>query len=370
MKRSMIKELQMNRFAMLLAGIALVVGAPAAVQAGITVTSKGPMAQLNTAGLPGTHIRDLSTIWNASNGLEGTMFFCQSATTPLSIMRATTTDGGLTWTAGVDTALANPSTASGDERNPVVRDFARNGGLTGFFGTRQGVYSDYNNVLFRAASANNGVSWTGEALVSFGTGAFPGHTGLNGFIEVFKTSTGILRGYVALNNLNDSPSSATHRVESSNGGATWTDMGSIAIPGPGDANNVVGANGPVFKFTDVESDQSKMGWFLYGEGTGNRGVNLLISSDEGLSWALGGFSFLDSALRSGDARFISDSEVRLFYYRNTGTIPSDRQLWYEDFRLSGMSSIQPNNLYVPEPATLVLLAAGGVGMLLRRKRNK
>jgi hypothetical protein len=361
------------RWAAVFAGILLIASAHA--YGAITVTSQGPMAQINTGGLPGSYVRDLGTLWNDGDPQSGAIFFCQSATTPYSILRATTTDGGLTWTSGVDTNLNNPSLASADERNPVIRDFDFNGNLTGFFGTRQGTYGGFgpNDVLFRGVSSDNGASWSGEALVSFGTGAFPGHTGLNGFIEVFKTSTGILRGYTAMNNTNDGyPNpSGTHRVESSDGGATWADMGNISLPGPGGTLNVVSANGPVFSFQDVDSGLQKMGWFLFGEGGGNRGVNLLISSDEGLSWTSGGFSFLDATIRSGDANFLSDSAVRLFYYRNTGTVPSDRQLWYEDFTLSGMSGIQPNNLTVPEPGTLTLLALGGLtGLAAVRIRRR
>jgi hypothetical protein len=353
----------------ILAGL-IVVATVAVSEADITVTSQGAMTQINTAGLPGTHIRDFGTLWLENDPQSGTIFFVSSATSPFPIMRATTTDGGLTWTAGVDTDLDNPGLASADERNPVVRDFNLDGNLTGFFGTKQGVYGGGfgpNDVLFRAASSDNGASWSGEALVPFGAGAFPGHTGLNGFIEVFETSTGILRGYTAMNNITGSPLSATHLVESSDGGATWIDVGNIQIPGPGGAFNVVSANGPVFWFDDVEIEQQRMGWFLYGEGGGNRGVNFLVSDDEGLSWTSGGFSFLDGTIRAGDALFLSDTEVRLFYYLNVGGAPSDRQLWYEDFTLSGMANIVPNNLTIPEPATALLLCLGGLAAVTRRR---
>ncbi len=366
----------------ILVATVLALGLAAQAALGVTVVSNGAMAQINTAGLPDTTIRELSTLWEVGNPSNGVMFYAQSHANPLSIFRATTTDGGLSWTAGTDTNLNNPGLASPDERNPVVRDFAHNGSLVGFFGTKQGVYGGGygpNDVLFRATSSNLGQAWSGETLVTFNAGAFPTHTGLNGFIEVFQTSGGVLRGYTAMNNITGTPSSATHLVESTDNGLTWTDLGNIGIPGSAGTYNIVGANSPVFTFTDSSDGLTKMGWFVFGEGTSaNRGVNFLISTDEGLTWASGGFSFSDGTIRSGDASFISDTTVRLFYYRNTGSVPSDRQLWYEDFTLGGMSNIQPNNLYgdggtqaIPEPLTMAGLALG-IGSLatyLRRRRQ-
>ncbi len=157
-----------------------------------------------------------------------------------------------------------------------------------------------------------------------------------------------LRGYTAMNNISGSPLSATRLVESNDGGATWSDLGNILIDGK---DNVVGANGPVFAFTDVDDAQTKLGWFMFGE-SAHRGVHLMISTDEGLTWtAHPALSFANSTIRSGDANFISDSLVRLFYYRNTGTIPSDRQLWYQDFALAGMANISPNNLFASADTT-------------------
>lgn len=338
--------------------------------AAIVVSSLGPMQQIysgagNGTTEPGSHIREHCTLWNATDRSKGILFFAQTATSPYSIYRAETLDGGLNWTTGVDTNLVSPSVASPEERNPVIRDFDKNGLFTGLFGTKQGVYGGgftYNDVLFHAASTDLGASWSGEALVTFNAGAFPGHTGLNGFVEVFKTSEGTLRGYTAMNNITGNPLSATHIVESTDGGATWTDLGNIVLGG---INNVVGANGPVFSFVDTDDGQTKLGWFLFGE-SAYRGVHLMISTNEGLSWtAHGALSLLDGTIRSGDANFLSDSLVRLFYHRNVGTIPSDRQLWYQDFALSGMTNIQPNNLYfesqqeiIPEPASAVVVSIG------------
>ena len=359
--------------AVLVAAFAAVCAASQTARATIIVTSNGAMQQIysgagNGTTEPGTHVREHGTLWDANDPTKGIIFFTQSASSPRSIYRAETSDAGLNWTTGVDTNLANPSPASADERNPVVRDFDSDGNFTGFFGSLQGSGGGPyvpNQLLFTAASADTGASWSGESMVTFNTGAFPGHTGLNGFIEIFKTSSGNLRGYTAMNNITGSPSSATHIVESTDGGATWTDLGNILIDGK---NNVIGANGPVFSFVDDDDGQTKMGWFMFGE-SAHRGVHLMISTDEGLSWAAHtALSFSDSSIRSGDANFISDNLVRLFYYRNTGSLPSDRQLWYEDFTLSGMSNLQPNNLYgagsvIPEPASIVLLALGGLALL-------
>lgn len=339
----------------------------------ITVTSQGPMAQINGGGLPGTHIREHSTLWQQNDRNTGTIFYVDSST-GLVVTRATTTDAGLTWTAGVDTGLDTPvGAASTDERNPVVRDFDLDGNLTGFFGTKQGVYgggNDADNVLFRAASTDNGASWSGEALTTFGGPADLGHTGMNGFIEVFEvpSSPGTLRAYTAMNNITGSPLSATRLVESTDWGATWTDLGNILIDGK---DNVIGANGPVFSFNDDgDGGAEKMGWFMFGE-SAHRGVHLMISTDEGLSWtAHAALSFLDATIRSGDANFLDDSTLRLFYYRNVAGSPSDRQLWYEDFTLSGMSNIMPNNLTVPEPASLTLASMGFLGCVCLAVRRR
>jgi len=58
----------------------------------------GTKVQINTGGLPGTSIREFSMIWQANDPKAGIIFFTQSATSPLSIFRAVTCDGGLTWT--------------------------------------------------------------------------------------------------------------------------------------------------------------------------------------------------------------------------------------------------------------------------------
>jgi len=343
-----------------------------AVLAGITVTSDGPMVQINTAGLPGTHIREHCTLWQTGDPSAGVMVYVDSSSGKV-MRRATTADGGLTWTAGVDTGLTAPvGAASTDERNPVVRDFDQDGTLTGFFGTLQGssAPTTATSRLFRATSTDVGVSWSGESLLGFG-GADPnlGHTGTNGFIEAFETSGGGLRAYLAMNNITGTPSSATRLIESADGGANWTDLGNILIDGK---NNVIGANGPVFTFVDDDDSQTKMGWLMFGE-SAHRGCYLMVSTDEGLSWALHTTLFTDSTVRSGDANFLSDSKVRLFYYRNTGSVPSDRQLWYEDFTLSGMSGIEPNNLLgggappIAEPGTVGLIGLG-LAVLVRRRR--
>ena len=356
----------MRKLAIVLAVAGLTVALSGVASAAITVTSNGPRAQINAAGLPGTHTREHSTLWLQGDPSTGTIFFVDSSSGKV-VKRATSADGGLTWTANVDTGLNAPAgAASTDERNPVVRDFNVDGNLTGFFGTTQGSGgAPYLNdrLLFRAASIDDGASWSGESMVTFSTGAFPSQTGMNGFIEVFKTSTpGKLRGYTAMNKI---IGSATYIVESTDGGATWTDLGTILIGGK---NNIIGANSPVFWFTDDEDSQRKMGWFVFGEST-HRGNYLVTSTDEGLNWTLHTTLFTDSSVRSGDANFLSDSQVRLFYYRNTGSVPSDRQFWYEDFTLTGMSDIVPNNLTIPEPATMSLLALGGLAMLKRRRRN-
>ncbi|HRR87595.1 MAG TPA: sialidase family protein, partial [Phycisphaerae bacterium] len=334
--------------------VAILVAAAPAGWAAITVTSNGPMQQINTAGIPGSYMREFSTIWESGNPNAGAIFYVDSASSPYTLYRASTTDGGLTWTAGQPAGLARPAgVASQNQQNPVIRDFNRDGNLTGFFGSVQGVSSGlpgYPNTLhYRAVSTatpgNIGPTWSGETLISYNSGAFPGQTGLNGFIEVFETSSGTLRGYLA-GNRTVNLTSTTHLVESTDGGLTWQDMGLIQIPGPGTAFNTVGANGPVFWFTDDADGQRKMGWFCYGEGSNNRGVAFLISTDEGLSWTKQAsiFNLVDATIRSGDANFISDDTVRLFYYRNTGSVPSDRQLWYQDFTLTGMSGIVANNL--------------------------
>ena len=361
---------RIGKFAALAAAWA--VGATAL--AGITVTSDGPMAQINTAGLPGTHMREHATLWQAGDPSTGLIVYVDSSSGKV-VTRATSADGGLNWTAGVDTGLtAPPGAASTDERNPVIRDFNQDGNLTGFFGTLQGSGGGSylpDNLLFRATSTDAGASWSGESLVTFNSGAFPGQTGMNGFVEVFKTSTpGTLRGYTAMNKI---IGSATHLVESTDGGASWTDLGTILIGGK---DNVIGANGPVFTFVDDDDSQTKMGWFMFGE-SAHRGCYLMVSTDEGLNWGLDTTLFTDSTVRSGDANFLSDNKVRLFYYRNTGSIPSDRQLWYEDFKLGGMSHIVPNNLLggggpappIPEPGALGFVGLGVLGLVRRRRKS-
>jgi hypothetical protein len=325
----------------------------------ITVIPSGDMVQINAGGLPATQVGESSILWQFNNPMRGTLFYVNKVDPvdpTFRIFRATTTDGGKTWTPGVSTGLSNPSAISQDERNPVVRDLHQTGILTGFFGTKQGTFPPPfgpNEILFRAASDDNGITWPGSSLITFNSGAFPGHTGLNGFVEVFQTSSGILRGYVAMNNINDGQPypSATHLVESSDDGATWFDIGNIQIPGPGGFFNVVGANGPVFTFKDSDNNQTKMGWFVFGDGPGNRGVRLLISSDEGLSWAPSGFVIQDSNMLSGDANFMSDSLVRLFYHRGANPDLSNQQFYYQDFTFTGMTDIQPNNIFVNQPPT-------------------
>ncbi len=181
---------------LLAVAITLTTGGTAFGTDSITVTP-GSMLQINTSGLPGTHIREFSTIWDKNDPNKGAIFFVDSIADPAMVIRkATTTDGGLTWTVGAATGLFTPGGAAdlGQQRNPVVRDFFQDGNLTGFFGTKQGVYgggNDANNVLFRAASIDNGSSWSGESLVTFGASPQTlGHTGMNGFIEVFLTSSG------------------------------------------------------------------------------------------------------------------------------------------------------------------------------------
>lgn len=369
-----------SRLVVVIVVLAAVVAIPTTQSRGESVSSLGAMQQINSSGLPGTHVGEFCTLWEIGDPTKGLLFYANPATSPTQVFRATTTDGGKTWSSGVSAGLQNPGSASLDVRNPVVRDFRHNGSFVGFFGTKQGVYgSGYgpNDVLFRGDSADEGQDWSGESLVLFDSGAFAGHTGLNGFVEVFETSTGLLRAYTAMNNAVGAR--YTRLVESSDGGATWTDMGTIAVPGPGSVNNVVSANGPVFRYSD--GSQTKLGWFVFGESNNNRGVNFLVSTDEGLTWTSGGFSIQDNTIRSGDANFIDDDTVRLFYYRNvSGGSPSDRQLWYQDFDLDGFHDIQPSNLYysgggavIPEPSAMVAIvgmAVIGLAGWLWRRRTK
>jgi hypothetical protein len=346
----------------------------------IAVTSNGAAKQLTGSELPSTTLKEFSMLWESSNPNNGLIVYTTPSASPYYQYRSTTSTAGLNWSPGMDTGLVNPHAApqpSADVRNAVVRDFDQNGNLVGFFGTRQGTYGGSfgaNDVLFRATSSDGGVTWSDETMITFNSGAFSGQTGINGFVEVFETTSGILRGYLAGNATLSN--TTTHLVESSDGGLTWTDKGLITIPGAGTTNSVVSANSPVFWFTDLDDGILKLGWLVFGEGNG-RGVNLLVSTDEGLTWTREQ-SFANANIRSGDANFISDNTVRLFYYESVSSVA---QTWYEDFTITGAENIRPNNLtsgpettdVVPEPSSLcawcVLAVVGLVSRRGARRRR-
>jgi hypothetical protein len=104
-----------------------------------------------------------------------------------------------------------------------------------------------------------------------------------------------------------------------------------------------------------ENDDAYHMWYSGGDGKMDHGIGYAFSAD-GIDWT-----------RDPDPIFYKNDGVAWRANRTYTPMVIGDEMWFSGLNSTGNYTI---GYATPEPATMALLALGGIGMLLRRKRSK